>query len=88
MRAKPFGVSATGPSNPVTPTPVPLPGLATDEALAAGRRVVECGECHRPLKGRDARLRGVGAACAHKLGMRGVRGPGRFQVEQEELPEG
>jgi len=62
----------------------PLPGLAT-EGLAADRAVVTCRECERPLTGRVARLRGWGDECAHKLGMRDVRGVGRFEVEQEGL---
>jgi hypothetical protein len=47
-----------------------LPGLATDEELAAGRRVVRCGMCGRPLTGQQARMRGLG----------------RFEVEQDGLP--
>lgn len=70
----------------MTPNPPPLPGLATDAELAAGVRVVECADCHRPLKDRAARLRGRGDACAHKAGERDVRGPGRFDVVQETLP--
>jgi hypothetical protein len=66
--------------------PAPLPGLATDEELAAGRRVVRCGMCHRPLESREARLRGLGEGCAHKLGADPVvRRPGRFEVEQDGL---
>ncbi|WP_328917258.1 MULTISPECIES: DUF6011 domain-containing protein [unclassified Streptomyces] len=65
----------------------PLPGLATDEELATGRRVVRCGMCGRPLTGREARLRGLGAGCRHKLGEDAtVRRPGRFEVEQDGLP--
>ena len=67
-----------------TPTPSPLPGLATDAELAVGRAVVKCRECKHPLTG-QARLRGLGDACAHKLGHRSVRGPGLFEVEQEGL---
>jgi hypothetical protein len=66
----------------------PLPGLATDEELAAGRRVIRCGMCGRPLTGREARMRGMGEGCRHKL--RGdpiVRRPGRFDVEQDGLFE-
>lgn len=64
-----------------------LPGLATDEELqAAGRRVVLCGMCGRPLKATRARLVGLGEGCAHKLGADGtVRRPGRFEVEQDGL---
>ncbi|WP_329131623.1 DUF6011 domain-containing protein [Streptomyces sp. NBC_01476] len=55
--------------------------------LAAGRPVVRCRECGHPLVDRDARLRELGADCALKRGLRDVRGPGRFEVEQETLPE-
>jgi hypothetical protein len=60
--------------------------LASAE-LAAGRRVVRCRECHRPLVGREARLRGLGDDCRARLGERTAPGPGRFDVEQDELPE-
>lgn len=64
----------------------PLPGLATDAELAAGRRVIRCGMCGRPLESRQARLRGVGEGCRHKLGAdRAVRAPVRFEVEQDGL---
>ena len=64
----------------------PLPGLATDEELAAGRAVVLCGMCRRPLRGRDARLRQLGDDCWHKLGGGpAVRTPGRFEVDQDGL---
>lgn len=65
----------------------PLPGLATDdEEVAAGRRVVRCGMCGRPLTGQTARMRGVGEGCWDKLGGDlAVRRPGRFEVEQEGL---
>jgi hypothetical protein len=64
----------------------PLPGLV--EELAAGRRVVRCGMCGRPLTGREARLWGLGEGCRHKLGgAPGAPRPGRFQVEQDQLPE-
>ncbi|WP_333769488.1 DUF6011 domain-containing protein [Streptomyces sp. IBSBF 2435] len=69
------------------PDPAPLPGLATDQELAAGYRVVHCAMCGHRLTGREARMRGLGEGCAHKLGLREVRGPGRFEVEQEPLPE-
>jgi hypothetical protein len=69
----------------VTADDAPLPGLATDEELAAGRSLVRCGMCGHPLTGREARLRGLGEDCAAKLGWRGVRGPGRFEMEQDGL---
>lgn len=69
----------------MTARPAPLPGLATDAELAAGLRVVECADCGRPLVGREARMWGRGRDCRHKLGQRDVRGPGRFEVEQEGL---
>lgn len=71
----------------MTLDPAPLPGLATDEELAAGRHVVLCGMCGRPLKATRARLVGLGEGCAHKLGQDPVvRRPGRFEVEQEGIP--
>lgn len=71
------------------PDPAPLPGLATeDEIDAAGRTLVRCGMCGRPLHGRTARLRGLGEGCRHKLQSDPiVRRPGRFEVEQDTLPE-
>lgn len=73
-------------TGPMTPDAPLLPGLATDAELAAGRRVIRCGMCGRPLAGREARLRGVGDGCAHKLGTDPtVRQPGRFEVEQDWL---
>jgi hypothetical protein len=66
----------------MTDRPAPLPGL--DEELAAGRRVVRCRVCGRPLVGR-ARFRGLGDGCAAKFGMRTAPGVGRFEVEQDGL---
>ncbi len=68
-------------------SPALLPGLATDEELvAAGRKVVRCGLCGRELTSREARLRGLGEGCRHKVdGGRVLRRSGRFEVEQEEL---
>lgn len=67
----------------------PLPGLATDDELAAGRHVIRCGMCGRPLVDRASRLRGVGEGCRHKLDQAPtVRRPARFDVPQDELPEG
>lgn len=69
------------------PDPAPLPGLAAGAELAAGRAMVLCGMCGRPLTSREARLRGLGEGCAHKLGAGPpVRRPGRFEVEQDALP--
>lgn len=68
-------------------TDAPLPGLATMEEVAVGRAVVECRECHRPLKGREARMWELGRDCRHKRGERTAPGIGRFDVEQETLPE-
>lgn len=70
----------------MTPDPAPLPGLASDAELAAGRRVIRCGMCGRPLESREARMRGVGEVCRDKLHPdRAVRRPGRFDVEQDGL---
>lgn len=64
-----------------------LPGLATDAELAAGRRVIRCGMCGRPLESREARLRGVGEGCRDKLHPDAVvRRPGRFEIEQDGIP--
>jgi Family of unknown function (DUF6011) len=70
----------------MTAHPVPLPGLATMAELAAGRAVVECEECHRPLTAREARLWGLGRDCRRQRGERTAPGVGRFDVEQEALP--
>lgn len=70
----------------MTPDAHPLPGLATDAELGAGRPVVRCGMCGRPLTSREARLYGLGDGCRHKLGAGpAVRQPGRFEVEQDGL---
>lgn len=61
----------------------PLPG-----SLVAGRRVVECADCGRELTGRKARMWGRGRACRHKHGLDGpAPRTGRFEVEQDPLPE-
>lgn len=52
---------------------------------AAPRRVVECDECHRPLTDRLARMWSLGRDCRRKRGLRDIRAPGRFEVEQEGL---
>ena len=67
----------------MTDRSAPLPGL--DEELVAGRRVVRCRVCGRPLEGRGARMLGVGGDCAAKFGMRTAPGVGRFEVEQDGL---
>ncbi|MET9222381.1 DUF6011 domain-containing protein [Streptomyces sp. NPDC003300] len=69
-----------------TANPSPLPGLP--EEPAAGPRVVRCGLCAHPLTDAASRRRGMGDDCRRKLGERPVRGPGRFQIEQDTLPEG
>lgn len=70
----------------MTSRPASLPGLATDAELAVGPAVVKCRLCKHPLATREARLLGYGENCAHKLGLRPVRPPGRFDVEQDVLP--
>lgn len=66
----------------------PLPGL-DDPGPVGGRSVVRCGMCGRPLTDPAARRWGLGEQCRHKLHPGpAVRTPGRFDVEQEELPEG
>lgn len=67
-------------------TDAPLPGLATHDELAAGRRIVRCGMCGRRLTSREARMYGLGEGCRHKLsGDPTVRAPRRFEVEQDGL---
>lgn len=66
-------------------TPTPLPGLPTPAELGAGRTVIRCRECHRPLVG-PARLLGWGDDCALRLGIRTAPTPGRFPAAQEGLP--
>ncbi|MEW1859559.1 DUF6011 domain-containing protein [Streptomyces sp. NBC_00669] len=70
------------------PSDAPLPGLATDEELAAaGRRVVLCGMCGHPLSDAESRAWGLGENCRRKLGGNAsVRRPGRFEVDQEGIP--
>lgn len=82
------GVTPTGDAAPPA-APAPLPGLATDEELvAAGRRVVRCGLCGRELTNREARMWGLGEGCRHKMDAgRVLRRSGRFEVEQDELPQ-
>jgi hypothetical protein len=71
----------------MSPDPSPLPGLATDAELAAGRRVVKCRDCGRPLVGREARSWGRGRRCRGKHVLSGTApAPGRFEMEQETLP--
>ena len=71
----------------MTTSNAPLPGLATDEELAAGRSVITCADCDRELSSREARTWGRGRGCRRKHGADGtVRRPGRFEVEQDELP--
>jgi Family of unknown function (DUF6011) len=66
-------------------TPVPLPGLPPPADLAAGRAVIRCRKCHRPLTG-DARSSGIGDDCAHNLGIRIAPRPGRFPAAQDGIP--
>jgi hypothetical protein len=72
----------------VTENATPLPGSATDADLAAGRAVVECRECHRPLSDPAARLLGWGEDCALKLGIRSAPRPNRFPAAQDGLFDG
>jgi len=62
-----------------------LPGLATDEEMAAGRRVVRCGLCGHPLHDPASRAWGMGEDCRRKLGERTAPAVRRFEVEQEGL---
>jgi hypothetical protein len=66
------------------PDPLPLP-LDADAELRGPRRVY-CRLCGRPLRGREARLWGLGDDCRAKLQERSAPKPGRHEVEQETLP--
>ncbi|MEU7240285.1 DUF6011 domain-containing protein [Streptomyces sparsogenes] len=63
--------------------PAPLPGL---DAPAAGRSRITCRMCGRPLRGREARMWGLGEGCRDKLRVRTAPLPPEHQVEQETLP--
>ena len=63
--------------------PAPLPGF--DEP-AAGRSRVTCRMCGRPLRGREARMWGLGEDCRAKLAMRAAPRPPAHEVEQDTLP--
>lgn len=72
------------PTAPLTAPSAALPGLG-EEPLAARRRVT-CRMCGRPLRGREARLWGLGDECRAKLAMRGAPKPPAHDVEQDTLP--
>ncbi|MEU5609125.1 DUF6011 domain-containing protein [Streptomyces sparsogenes] len=75
----------TAPSaTPSASPPVALPGLG-EEPLPARRRVT-CRMCGRPLRGREARLWGLGDECRAKLAVRGAPRPPAHDVEQDTLP--
>ncbi|MEU1663607.1 DUF6011 domain-containing protein [Streptomyces sparsogenes] len=63
--------------------PAPLPGL---DQPAAGRPRVTCRMCGRPLRGREARMWGLGEDCRDKLAVRTAPRPAASEVEQETLP--
>ncbi|MEU5024701.1 MULTISPECIES: DUF6011 domain-containing protein [Streptomyces] len=64
--------------------PTTLPGLV--EEPSAPRRRVTCRMCGRPLRGREARLWGLGDECRAKLAVRSAPRPPAHDVEQETLP--
>ncbi|MFI1336000.1 DUF6011 domain-containing protein [Streptomyces sp. NPDC020845] len=64
--------------------PITLPGLV--EEPSAPRRRVTCRMCGRPLRGREARLWGLGDECRAKLAVRSAPRPPARDVEQEMLP--
>ncbi|MFD6416081.1 DUF6011 domain-containing protein [Streptomyces sp. NPDC060194] len=61
----------------------PLPGARTEPG---DRPRVLCALCGRPLRDRESRRWGLGEGCREKLRLRGATGPGRFEVDQDELP--
>lgn len=61
--------------------PLPLADLPPVE----GQPLVRCRGCGRPLTG-PAKRRGWGDDCWAKLDQRSVPRPGRFEVEQDQLP--
>ncbi len=65
--------------------PVPLPDLALDEG-AERRPRVTCRLCGRPLRGREARMRGLGDGCRDKLMERAAPRPPAHEVDQDALP--
>ncbi|MFD1828447.1 DUF6011 domain-containing protein [Streptomyces desertarenae] len=67
------------------PSPLPLPGSPGPSGQEARRRVL-CRMCGRPLRGRRARLWGLGDECREKLAMRSAPVRGGWEVEQEALP--
>lgn len=67
-----------------TADPAPLPGF--DEPVA-GRSRVSCRMRGRPLRGREARMWGLGEDCRAKLAMRTAPKPPTHEVEQDTLPE-
>jgi hypothetical protein len=69
-----------------SPDPTPLPGLLP-ELPAEGRPLVVCRLCEEPLTAAESRRWGLGRHCRRKLGLSSGPGVGRFEVEQETLPE-
>lgn len=67
------------------PSGDPLLPLPLDAELR-GQCRVRCRGCGRPLTGSVARLRGWGDDCWAKLAERTAPRPGRFTVEQDQLP--
>ncbi|QKV98207.1 hypothetical protein HUT19_41535 (plasmid) [Streptomyces sp. NA02950] len=59
-------------------TSLPIP-------VTRDRPVVKCLDCKTPLTNRKSRLWGRGEKCRHDL--TSAPSPGRFDVEQDELPD-
>lgn len=68
----------------MTADPAPLPGL--DDEPVEGRSRVTCRMCGRPLRGRQARMWGLGEDCREELRIRTAPQPAEREVEQETLP--
>ncbi|MEE1939963.1 DUF6011 domain-containing protein [Streptomyces sp. TRM 70361] len=66
------------------PEPEPLPG--SPEPSGEEHRRVLCRMCGRPLRGRRARLWGLGDDCREKLALRSAPAPGTWEIAQDELP--
>ncbi|WP_329311681.1 DUF6011 domain-containing protein [Streptomyces sp. NBC_01262] len=64
--------------------PAPLTGLDLD--TVQGPPAVCCELCKADLTNSASRRWGLGRHCRRKLGLTGARSPGRFAVDQEQLP--
>jgi hypothetical protein len=74
------------PGDPAPDDPSTGVGLLPGDPGASERPLVACRLCGRPLRGRKARLRGVGDSCLAKLRERTAPRPPQRPVEQDPLP--